>query len=100
MLDTTAAAHPIHIVLPHPDPHLGQVMDLVRPLDTHIVGRGQIRAAPAAASRAVRHRLVRDGYPRHRVALSAFLLTSLTTCGLRPFRRRFHPTRQIIAGWR
>jgi hypothetical protein len=100
MLDTTTTAHPIHIVLPHPDPRLGQVMHLMRPLDAHIGRRSQVCTAPAAASRAVRHRLIRDGYPRHRSALSAVLLTPLATHGLRPLRRRFASTRQIIAGRR
>jgi hypothetical protein len=53
------------------DPNLGQIVHLVGARDAHIVRLSQIHPASAPALRAVRHPLIRDAHPRHRVALGA-----------------------------
>jgi hypothetical protein len=67
MLGTTGAADPVHIVLADLDADLWQIVHLVRAFDAHISGLGQIRPAPAATFRAVRHPLI-GGAP-HGIAL-------------------------------
>ena len=64
MPTAAGAADPVHIVLAHPDPDLGQVMALVGPFDAHLGGLGQVRPAGALAVRAVRNMLIGLSHPR------------------------------------
>lgn len=84
MLGAATAADPVDVVLADLDVDLGQVVHLMRALDAHIADPGQIRPAPAATRRAVRHPLIRDAHPRHRAALRVLLLSPLAP---EPFAR-------------
>jgi hypothetical protein len=98
MLGAAGAADPVHVVLADLDPNLGQIVHLVGARDAHIVRVSQIRPAPAPTSRTVRHPLIRDAYPRHRVAFGALLLSRLAPRVLHPLRCRLSPSRKIITG--
>jgi hypothetical protein len=79
MLGAAGAADPVHVLLADLDPNLGQIVHLVGARDAHIVRVSQIRPAPAPTSRTVRHPLIRDAYPRHRVAFGGSPTRSLST---------------------
>ena len=100
MLSTAAAADPVHVVLPHLDTHQRQVVHLVGVLDADIVRLGQVRPAPAAALRAVRHPLIRCTHPRQRAAPGTGLLAPPAPRALHPLRYGPAPARKIVAGRR
>ena len=98
MLAPAPAADPVDVVLPHHDLDLGQVVGLVRTLHPHLRRPGQVRTAPAAALRAVRHVLISLGHPRQRTALRALLLARsrpepFARLGAGLFRPGDHPWR-------
>ena len=97
MLTAARTANPIHIVLAHGDPDLGQVMDLMRAFDTPLHRLAQIRPAHAVAVRAVRHALIGVSHPRQRAARRAVLLAPLASRALRPPRRWLLPPGKIIS---
>ncbi len=77
MLAAACTANPVHIVLPHRDVDLGEIMGLVEAFDAYLGRLGQIRPAHAVAVRAVCHVLIGDRHPRQRTARRALLLAPL-----------------------
>jgi hypothetical protein len=63
VLTPAPAADPVHIVLTHHDPDLGQVMGLMGTFDAHLGRLGQVRPARAVTVGAVRHMLIRGRHP-------------------------------------
>ena len=74
VLPAAAAADPPHVMLGDLDGDFRQVVHLMRALDAHVFGGGQVRPAGAAASRAVARRLIRGIRPAQPAALSTRLL--------------------------
>jgi len=76
-------------MLGHLDGDLRQVVHLMRALDADVGGGGQIRAAGAAAGRAVALRLIRVRHPRQPAAFCARLLPRLRCAAPRSRRLPF-----------
>lgn len=68
------APDPPHLMLGHLDRDLGQVVHLMRAFHAHVHGGGQLRAARAAACRAVLLGLIRLRHPPQPAALGTSLL--------------------------
>src|SRR2546430_10708888 len=74
LLPAAAAADPPQVMLGDLDGDLRQVVHLMRALDAHVRGGGQVRAAGTTASRSVAPGLIRDIRPAQPAALSTRLL--------------------------
>src|SRR5207247_393031 len=74
LLPAAPAADPPQVMLGDLDGDLRQVVHLMRALDAHVRGGGQVRAAGTTASRAVALGLIRDIRPAQPAALSTRLL--------------------------
>src|SRR2546421_201753 len=70
----TPGGPPPQVMLGDLDGDLRQVVHLMRALDAHVRGGGQVRAAGTTASRAVALGLIRDIRPAQPAALSTRLL--------------------------
>jgi hypothetical protein len=82
MLASAPARNPVHIELAHPDPDLGQVMNLMGTFDAYLNRPAQLRPAGALTHGAMRYVLIRARHPRQRIARCTGLLAPLAS---RPF---------------
>jgi hypothetical protein len=91
ILAAAPAAHPVQIMLAHPDPDLGQVMDLMRALDAHLGRAGQVGPAAAGPLASMSHALVGVARPRQGAARRARLLAPRPPGPFRPPPGRLRP---------